>query len=428
MINGGRGPQELPTGWIQRADGTIVSEDGRLVGVMQPDGQVLGYSSDQLGFNGRPLPGMQPHTYDPTGQAGVGTYWNMGQQRTDTGNELDVYRSLLDPASTNSAAYSYRGDPAKAAEDIRHARAWENYVQTREAPQADLRAANADRALQEQAAGGYASMLAGGGPSVADQMMSRGVGAAGSQALLAGAVAPRGSLAAAQRNALVMGGAAAKNAALQGVGLRLGEQQTATAGLMGTAGAMRGADISSALRNAQLVSRQRDVNDAASARWGNQALGINEAQMGGQLGRQHARQDMMDIFYKQSNKEEKDRRAQRDLDVDTAMGAVGDGMTGFGTLSDERAKERISDGSKAAREMLDKLHPHEYWYKSGLGTPGKKLGIMAQDLEASELGKSAVRTEEDGYKRVDIPMGLGLAMAGLAETHRRLKKLEGRKK
>jgi len=112
------------------------------------------------------------------------------------------------------------------------------------------------------------------------------------------------------------------------------------------------------------------------------------------------------------------------------------------TLSDKRAKKDIkASKDKASRELdkmagsgsdqrkfLDALQSYEYKYKhEGKGaTP--QMGIMAQDLEKTRLGKQmVVQDAVSGLKSVDFGRGFGALLASQAELNKRIKKLEATK-
>lgn len=54
-------------------------------------------------------------------------------------------------------------------------------------------------------------------------------------------------------------------------------------------------------------------------------------------------------------------------------------------------------------------------------------GVMAQDMEKSKLGKSAIIETQRG-KAIDIKKGLSLALASIAELKEELASLKGGKK
>lgn len=95
-------------------------------------------------------------------------------------------------------------------------------------------------------------------------------------------------------------------------------------------------------------------------------------------------------------------------------------------LSDERQKTNI----KGAREMIDNLKAYTYDYKDPTmpgAAPGRQLGVMAQDLEKSEVGKQAVMEGPDGVKMVQPLKTILPMLAVQADMNERLKKLENKK-
>jgi hypothetical protein len=89
--------------------------------------------------------------------------------------------------------------------------------------------------------------------------------------------------------------------------------------------------------------------------------------------------------------------------------------------SDKNLKKNIKEYD--ANEFLDKLNGYEYDYKDEKYGKGKQVGVMAQDLEKSKLGKELVQDTEEG-KVVDYGKSMPTIVASLAELHKRLKKLE----
>lgn len=119
--------------------------------------------------------------------------------------------------------------------------------------------------------------------------------------------------------------------------------------------------------------------------------------------------------------------AQAQADAST-MGSIA-GLGAAAMMSDVRVKTDIEEGSKSVRDMLDELQPYEYDYKDEIkedpSMEGRQLGVMAQDLEDSDLGQEFVQEDMDGVKRVDYGKMGSTQLAALADLHQRLKKLEG---
>lgn len=105
-------------------------------------------------------------------------------------------------------------------------------------------------------------------------------------------------------------------------------------------------------------------------------------------------------------------------------------MGGLGTSDeDKKSMKKEPDIRDKFETFLDKLDAKSYTYKdpSAPGTaPGKRYGIVAQDLEKSEVGKSIVKDTPHG-KMVDTVQGFGAIVASQAELNRRLKELEKKK-
>jgi len=106
-------------------------------------------------------------------------------------------------------------------------------------------------------------------------------------------------------------------------------------------------------------------------------------------------------------------------------GLIGAGATiGAAALkSDINAKTNIEDFS--SDEFLGKLKPYKYDYKNEEDGKGKQAGVMAQDLENTEVGKQAVMDTPKG-KVVDYNKLGPTMLSSLVELNERLKKLEGK--
>jgi hypothetical protein len=106
------------------------------------------------------------------------------------------------------------------------------------------------------------------------------------------------------------------------------------------------------------------------------------------------------------------------------LGGLLGGAGSIGALaflaSDEDLKENIDDGDDDAEEMLENLSAKKYNYKED---PKKQthMGILAQDLEKSPMGKALVVETPKG-KHVDIAKALGAVLAAQAVLHKRMNK------
>jgi len=104
-------------------------------------------------------------------------------------------------------------------------------------------------------------------------------------------------------------------------------------------------------------------------------------------------------------------------------------------ISDKNCKQNIKskDESFNPKSFLDKLQAYSYEYKDDyknnpIAGHGRRLGIMAQDLEkAGPVGKSMVKETPTG-KAVDFGSGFGAILAAQAHLNKRLSELESKKK
>lgn len=105
----------------------------------------------------------------------------------------------------------------------------------------------------------------------------------------------------------------------------------------------------------------------------------------------------------------------------------------YTTKSDENAKTDIKgDLDDQLSQFLNNIQAHEYKYKdeyknSPGGGEGKFVSPMAQELQKTDLGKSAVKPDADGTLSVDYGKLGGVMLASQAYLNQRLNELEGKK-
>lgn len=105
------------------------------------------------------------------------------------------------------------------------------------------------------------------------------------------------------------------------------------------------------------------------------------------------------------------------------FGAAGSVLGGLLKTSDRRAKKDIRPGDELTRAFLKAIKPYSFKYKDEANGRGDELGVMAQDLEKSDMGKAMVR-EVGGKKAVDLGRALMGALAGVAHVEKRLTMVE----
>jgi hypothetical protein len=94
--------------------------------------------------------------------------------------------------------------------------------------------------------------------------------------------------------------------------------------------------------------------------------------------------------------------------------------------SDIRMKKDISQGDTEVEGFLDALNAYQYKYRNP-NTPnadaGVFIGISAQDMEKSKMGRNFVNDTPNG-KMIDMNQGLAAILAGQANLNQRLRNLE----
>ncbi len=95
------------------------------------------------------------------------------------------------------------------------------------------------------------------------------------------------------------------------------------------------------------------------------------------------------------------------------------------SVSDERAKENISDAKGELQDFLDNLGVYSYEYKNKEHGAGRYISPMAQEFEKSKLGAQAVETDpQTGLKRVQYGRLIGIQSAALALVNQKYNALE----
>ena len=95
-----------------------------------------------------------------------------------------------------------------------------------------------------------------------------------------------------------------------------------------------------------------------------------------------------------------------------------------GLVSDRNAKTNIEPAKKDLTQFLGKLGVHKYEYKDPANGEGEFVSVMAQELEKTKLGKSAVEMRPDGLKQIQYGRLSGITLAATALLHQRLGEIE----
>ena len=173
-----------------------------------------------------------------------------------------------------------------------------------------------------------------------------------------------------------------------------------------------------------LASKQAIANQATATR--NQQEMYNKGliqqqfqnQMAKATGQNQATQNLANQYMSQAQAAQQGQQAMTGglLNLGGTLGAAA-------ITSDINAKTNIE--SFSSDDFLGKLKPYKYDYKDESDGKGKQAGVMAQDLENTEVGKQAVIDTPRG-KMVDYNKLGPTMLSSLVELNERLKKIEGK--
>lgn len=390
-------------------------------------------------------------------------------------NDLNNYRpgtapQAAQPRVMNAALVreGVRADPAAVANMARS-----------DAARVDTGQQGQIRAQQEQALGMLTDAAAGRAPSAAEQMLQRASDRA-MQQQFAMAASARGNQVAGAGRAAMMNAAAINSDAMEQARIqRAQEQATARGQLVGALSDTRGQDIGLATTQAGFQQQTNLANQQAFNQ--GEMFNAGAANSNNQLNAQFAQQVMLqnqdavnrfrlqqqqlgtqtalanlDAQLKQSGLDQDQQRMliqailqgnqqaiQGNAAAVTAEAAAKQAQNAFyggllqtgGTMfmaSDRTLKTDVKPiADKSMDAFLAALKPYSYRYKSGGTGPGEaegdRAGIMAQDLERSDVGRTLVALLPNGKKGVDVQQAVGVLLASAAAMHKRMKKLEGRR-
>ena len=100
----------------------------------------------------------------------------------------------------------------------------------------------------------------------------------------------------------------------------------------------------------------------------------------------------------------------------------------FYSTSDIAAKTNVRPADKDLEEFLNALGVYKYEYKDKKYGEGERISPMAQEIEKTQLGASAISTNPEGYKQVDYGKLAGTQLAALALLNHKYNALEAKLK
>lgn len=108
--------------------------------------------------------------------------------------------------------------------------------------------------------------------------------------------------------------------------------------------------------------------------------------------------------------------------INSALGGVGQAAGAAALMfSDRRMKEDIKEMDQELDEVMDELVPYFFKY---IHTGEELAGVMAQDLEKSDIGAEIVVEDDAGLKRIYIPGAVSALLAMVARLNKRVRQLE----
>lgn len=168
-----------------------------------------------------------------------------------------------------------------------------------------------------------------------------------------------------------------------------------------------------AQQNLGAAMQQAGLNDQMVQYYRSLGFGMAEAEQQARL-----QQAQMQMEATKTDMEVGQRREAAALQFASGL------MSGIaGAFSDERLKKHVVSADDDAQEMLEALAAYSYDYKNEGHGEGRQFGIMAQDLERSNMGRSLVVDTPEG-KVVRTDKAALAALAGLASLNKRLRAME----
>ncbi len=262
------------------------------------------------------------------------------------------------------------------------------------------------------------SIASGQQAGAGELAVNRQVDAANAAQVSAARMARGGNAALAARGAARNQADLALSGAGQAAAAQMADQQQANALLGQTYGQVRSGDIDFASQNAQLGQQAQIENMRAQLA----QTGMNDQQQIAALGQQ--------LGWDQAKiQAELQRAAIKAGDKGMLPGLLqaGGQAAAMYAASDERLKTDISDGGSDADEMMSSLKPRSYRYQDeAKWGAGRRLGIMAQDLARSKMGRETLVKVDDKHMGFDLGKAASAALASVARLNERLRKVEER--
>ena len=269
----------------------------------------------------------------------------------------------------------------------------------------------------------YASQAAGGALTSAAAAQQARQTQLGQSAGLYGQQASLG-----MRQAELAGQQAELSGRAQGLG---GQRVGQTAGLYGEA--LRGQQGAIGMRggfqgqSAGLLGRQM----AGKGGFLQGQIGMTESQLQDVVAQQNAAQEkeLAERGLSMQHQANMMNRPRGPSSMDQLLSTAATVAPVVAAFSDRKTKKNIRSAKdkdmlspKEIDGFLGSLYAYQYNYKDGNHGEGKQVGVMAQDLEKTQLGRQMVEETPDG-KQINAAKGIGLVMASQARLNERLQSI-----
>ena len=210
-----------------------------------------------------------------------------------------------------------------------------------------------------------------------------------------------------QRAAGYAGGEAGMEIGAQGAIAAQKEKQAAQQAYMQAQAAQRTQDVNTEL---QLEALSRQYKEA----------GMTDEQARAEALRQFAKDQLTRYGMSQKLNQIREESEQKQLGAFANLaGTVFSSVAGG--ISDKRLKKDIKPADKDVSEFLNAIHAKKWNWKDNNKSD---VGIIAQDLEKSTVGKTLVQKREDGMKGYTFRELQPVVLASLAHINKRLSSLE----
>lgn len=133
------------------------------------------------------------------------------------------------------------------------------------------------------------------------------------------------------------------------------------------------------------------------------------------------------------NQAQESQRAENAAYANAALGAFGNLFSAILSRSDRRTKKDIKPSGNAIDMVLEKVSPVQFEYKEEYkklpgGGEGKRIGVLAQDLEDAGLDYAVIMEPGTGMKMVDFGSLVPLLLAAQSRLNEKIDKKKDKKK